>query len=591
MQQPQPFAVWRSPILPICVLLVVSASLMLPIWLSGFPTNGDDAHVHIRWQTQFAQQLWAGEPYPRWLAGMNHGLGSPAFFIYPPLPHFVAALLAPFSEGSLWVQQRLGIAATLGLFIGALGAYLWLHRLTGTRASALAGALVFLLAPYHLFLDTYYRAAYAELWAFSWAPFSLLAIHLFDKSPARGVLVGSLAMAALLLSHAPSCIALPPLYIAYAALLALHLRRLPILWWTCAAMACGTLLAGIYLATALGHQSNIDVMALYTGYFDFFRWFLLSREEWPEEDFEMAIGGVTLPQQVAVLVLGGLVLASRRIDPVQRMLVIAGIAGSLLILFMMSPLSSAVWSVIAPARKIQFPWRLLTAQTMLLTLVCAVYAQWARAMQIQGARALRHRLLAPLLAGLAFANAFAIYHAQPLFGDTGPLGTLDVPEYQMGPVPEAAALFGADADVDHLAGQGTVRLEKVSARHLRLHVDAATGLRVALRQFDYPQWQCTNTGSLAGCSVRPLDARSPVLVVETGPGSGHVDLVLLETAAERNGRMVSLAGLVLLAGLVWFGMRIQRRAQAALDVETLTQPGPDRSPSPAAESAPASELR
>lgn len=589
MPPPQPIVTRRSRYLPMGFLLLVSATLMLPIWLYGFPTNGDDAHVHIRWQTQFAQQLWAGELYPRWLAGMNDGLGSPAFFIYPPLPHFVAAVLAPFSEGPLWVQQRLGIAATLGLFIGALGAYLWLYRLTGTRASALVGALVFLLAPYHLFLDTYYRAAYAELWAFSWAPFSLLAIHLFDRSPARGVLVGALAMAALLLSHAPSCIALPPLYIAYAALLAIRTGRLPILWWTCAAMGCGVLLAGIYLTTALGHQRNIDVMALYTGYFDFFRWFLLSRQEWPEQDFEMAIGGASLPQYVALLVLGGLTLASRRITPVGRTLVLAAIVGSLLILFLMSPLSAPVWSAIPLARKIQFPWRLLTAQTVLLALVCALYAQSALAARAQGSRALQQRLLAPLLAALVLANGVAIYHAQPLFGDTGPLGTLDVPEYQMGPVPDNAARFAAGASFYRLSGQGAVRLETISARHLRVHVQSTTAVRIALRQFDYPGWQCTSTGSLAGCSLQALGTQAPLMVLTSGAGAGHIDVVLGQTAAETTGRWVSSLGLLMLAGLVCLGLRVGRGKRTALDTEVPVKPVPHRNRPPAATEAASSE--
>ena len=564
MRQPGVDALERSRWLPLLCLALASACLMLPIWLSGFPTNGDDAHVHIRWQTVFAQQLWDGELYPRWLGAMNSGLGSPAFFIYPPLPHFVAALLAPLSDGPSWVQQRLGIGATLGLFIGGVGAYLWLKRLTGTRLSALAGAMVFLLAPYHLFLDTYYRAAYAELWAFSWAPFSLLAIHLFASAPARAALLYALATAALFFSHAPSCIALPPLYLAYAALLAIRSKRPDIFWWTIAASACAVLLAGVYLATALAHQSNIDAQALYTGYFDFFRWFLLSRQEWPEEDFELAIGGVSLPQYAALLVLGGLVLLARQSDALTRTLIIASIAGSLLILFLMSPLSGPVWSLLPLARKIQFPWRLLAAQTVLLALVCALYARWAQAAKAQGSRALQHRLLLPLFIGLVLANVGAITHGGPHFGSTGPLGTLDVPEYQMGPVPASSALFTGDADTALLSGQGSIRLERVSSRRLAVHIDAVTDVRFALRQFDYPGWTCLDARSGMACKMAPYSEQLPVLTVTTGPGSSRLDLVLDQTDSERNGRLISLAGLLVLAGLTGFGLKRQRRMKTAL---------------------------
>src|SRR5215472_15010344 len=66
------------------VLIAVGVILTLPTIIYGFPFFGDDSAIHTLWYTSFSHQLWSGELYPRWLVGMNGGLGSPAFFYYPP---------------------------------------------------------------------------------------------------------------------------------------------------------------------------------------------------------------------------------------------------------------------------------------------------------------------------------------------------------------------------------------------------------------------------------------------------------------------------------------------------------------------------
>jgi len=528
---------------PFLILLFISLCVMVPIWLIGLPFSGHDAPTHARWQAIFAEQFWGGELYPRWLGDINKGLGSPAFFIYPPLPHIVAALLAPLSDGAAWAQQRLGIASTLALFTGSAGAYLWLRELTRERVSALCGALVFLLSPYHLFLDTYHRAAYAELWAFAWAPFSLWAIHVIARTPARGVVIYTLATAALALSHAPSCLVLPPVYVAYAALLSYSAKRKDIFLWTCAASAAAILIAGAYLATALTHQSYINTAALYTGFFEFDRWLLLSGR-W--QGGELAISGITVVQFGALFLLGVLTLRSAPLEPGHRLLMKAALAGSVFMLFMMTIVAAPLWKLAPIAQKIQFPWRLLTAQTMLLALVVALYVLWARG-AARPARSILHRLTLPLLAALLAVNTGLIFLGKPAFERHPVADGIDVPEYRLGNVSKTAALFENDSNVRVMSGQATARLETLSARHLRIHLDAASDVRIVVRQFFYPGWQCIDTGTPATCRVSSLHAQTPALAIDAGAGRRQIDVVLGKTQSERTGILVSAGGLLLLA--------------------------------------------
>ena len=130
-----------TPVSPTKAILLVSALgvlLTLAPLLVGLPV-GHDTLTHLQWHHHFAKQLWAGEIYPRWLAGMNAGYGSPAFFFYAPLPYMLTSLLHPLVPGDPIGLGALGVSAALALVASGIACYAWLARRSGARA-ALAGA-------------------------------------------------------------------------------------------------------------------------------------------------------------------------------------------------------------------------------------------------------------------------------------------------------------------------------------------------------------------------------------------------------------------------------------------------------------------
>ena len=70
------------------VILGYGLFLTLPAGWSGFVAT-DDSLIHLVTSRHFADQLWAGDWYPRWMPGMNAGLGSPVFQFYPPVPFYI----------------------------------------------------------------------------------------------------------------------------------------------------------------------------------------------------------------------------------------------------------------------------------------------------------------------------------------------------------------------------------------------------------------------------------------------------------------------------------------------------------------------
>jgi uncharacterized membrane protein len=155
-------------------ILVASVALGFPLLTRGIPP-GRDTLDHLQRYSCLAAQFWQGELYPRWLARMNSGLGSPALFVYAPLPYFAPALLRPLLRLPVNASREgleLGISMWMAIALSGAAAYLWL-RTMASRWAATAAAILYMAMPYHVVIDAYTRAAVAEMWPFVWMPLSL----------------------------------------------------------------------------------------------------------------------------------------------------------------------------------------------------------------------------------------------------------------------------------------------------------------------------------------------------------------------------------------------------------------------------------
>ena len=162
------------------LIIGVGLVLSLPLIFYGFPFHIPDVQ-HAIWYSHFSSQLWAGEFYPRWLIGMNGGLGAPTFFYYAPVPYYLTALLKPFFAQDTQGWHQLGISATIALAASGVCAYLWLTKIASQKAAFVA-ALFYMAMPYHLATNVYDRGAFAEIWTFVWMPLILL----FTEAISRG---------------------------------------------------------------------------------------------------------------------------------------------------------------------------------------------------------------------------------------------------------------------------------------------------------------------------------------------------------------------------------------------------------------------
>jgi hypothetical protein len=539
---------------PYLFIAGVALLCMLPALILGLPMESDDGLSHRRWQLYFANQLWHGNVFPRWLIDLNDGFGSPAFFIYPPLSHYAAALFSPLLPGDPAIAYRLSMSILLSVVISGIGAYHWINQVVRERNAAIAGALIYLIAPYHLVVDIYIRGAMAEAWAFAWAPWTLLAIHMFGRRDRRAIPVYVISAAALLFSHAPSSLFLFFAYGAYAIFLAKNQKDSAILLYTIICTVTAILLAGIYLGTALTHTDYINTKALYEGYFNFFNWLMFSGVRWQSTKAEYSISGSAIVQTLAAVSLGMVALLLTKPKAPIRAMAWLSILGTLLLFFAMSAWSGVFWKILFPLQRIQFPWRLLMLQSLCLAMLAGCCMRVTADVNAPAKRKQVYALVAAIVLGFFLVNA-ALYVLTKKSIPATEIGSSETPEYRLGDTDKLRGLFPPDRKVAILDGQGEINVLAWTPRHLVVDVNALTPMHIAVRQFYYPGWEVRVGKSGIYRPVQQLDAERPVVSVNLEAGRQQLEFSLLPTPAEKAGTTASIVGCVMLALLMFFSSR------------------------------------
>jgi hypothetical protein len=364
------------------------------------------------------------------------------------------------------------------------------------------------------------------------------------------------------MSHAPTSLILIPLYMVYACLLAMVQRRGDILVWTAIATGSAVLIAGIYLATALTQQSYIHTEALYTGYFKFYNWLIFEPNPVSKKAFNLS--GVL--QALMTIVLAGSLLVAKTDRKQWRWLAVATLAGTCILSFMMTSFSEPLWALVPFAQKIQFPWRLQTAQTLLLALSAALFMRAAApslAARLARVKVASGEWLGWLLVTLLIAmNAAMLHHAAPKFRLDPPIRTLETTEYTLGDRIGGAGYFAGHDKAFVSAGTGSLAIVRWEPRHIVLQIDAATTTELLVKQFTYTGWTCRSAGAPETCRI--LSSKTgDILHVQVLPGTHRIELTMPVTIQERIGQCASIFGLIVAAISMVAAGRKRRHALTA----------------------------
>src|SRR6267142_2420039 len=247
----------QSKLFPVVVIAAAGLIFTIPVIIYGIPFFSDDGvSHHALWYTHFSTQLWAGNLYPRWLMGMNKGLGSPVFYYYPPIPFFLTSLLKPFFPDDLHGCHQLGLSAALALIASGLCAYLWLKELVD-RNSALLAAVLYMVTPYHLAADLYIRGSFAEYWSFVWMPLILFFTHKMVKGNKLALAGLAVSYALLLMTHLPTTLIFSAIPVCYVVYLSAKGQKLKVTGSVLSGLALGVGLSAVFFWPAMTTQQFV----------------------------------------------------------------------------------------------------------------------------------------------------------------------------------------------------------------------------------------------------------------------------------------------------------------------------------------------
>jgi hypothetical protein len=561
------------------ILLLVCAGLFmtLPLILGGLPKIADDSATHAIWYSQFAAQLWAGEPYPRWLQGLNGGLGGPVFFYYGPVPYYWTSILHPFFTGDTHGWYQLGVSTSAALIASGVCAYLWLKKIV-TADAALLAAVLYMAMPYHLAIDLYTRGALAEFWAFVWMPLVLYFVLLLKQHPLRALVGLALSYALLVMTHLPTTLIFSGVPVFYAFFVVEGPRRMRTLGLTVCGMALGVGLSAIYLFPAMTMQDFVSLQKMRTGFLSYENWFLLASVKLPGqgstlEDFA-ARRNVIL--SCTSFIMAGMALCAyafnrRNANVKLRRESLFWFVVALLSLFMMTPLSKPVWRMIPTLQAIQFPYRFSIVLTLAVTLLFAAWACTVKQLYSErNGKILLMTVSLALIAVSVLAASWRAWRAFPLTNHNQEIlsevdqkvevsrGTSEYhPRWSQWGAPLLLLMDQhhrnpVRAKLD--GGTGSVSVSRWESREILLQVDSPGEDMLTVNQFYYPGW----TARLAGEQDRlNLEPSTPdgLLRLSVPSGRHAIDLRLERSPAEFLGHIVSAFSALIVMLLLYAGRK------------------------------------
>ncbi len=494
---------------------------------------------------------------------MNVGLGSPSYFIFPPLPAYVCALLQPAAK--LVHSNAFNVAAWLPLVGSGLAALLWLRTFVSKTVAAGCAAL-YMMMPYHLAIDMYRRCAIPECWAFAWMPLVLYFTVGVIARKQRDLIGLSITFALLIFSHLISLAMFFWIPLGLAMLLSRPNQRIRSVLRVAFAMGLGTIISSVYLLPALANARYIPVSRLLS--LDNYRWsnnlLILGPGlfiHYAHENFLQTVSWTVVSMIAVVAICGLSVLKWRAFDA--REIVLFWIVVCGFSVFMMSRMSGPIWHHVHPLDgAIQFPWRFNGLLCLgALPLIAMFLSELPRKAGFSKFVFSGVFIVVVISWLLAYGNVWRRYkvdvgpgprkEAYLVNDDDGWMNAWLPPGTK-----ERASLnasYGPRARLKE--GLGTTQVLLWSPRHIQVETNSSTGGWIMINQFYYPTWKSELIDQRMSTITRP-EMPEGLLGVWVPQGSQNLRVDIPVSFTEYLGRLLSALGVffcLLLSLGKWIG--------------------------------------
>lgn len=584
------------------IIFSVGVILTLPVLIFGIPFLSDDGVLHALWYSHFSEQLWSGDFYPRWLMDMNGGLGSPAFFYYPPVPYFLTSILKPFFSSDPQGWHQLGISTCFSMIASGICAYLWLSKLTD-RTSALIASILYMGMPYHLAADLYVRGAFAEYWTFVWMPLILLFAHKIIHADRFAAVSLAVSYALLIMTHLPTTLIFSTIIICYPLFIADARLKAKALGSTLCSLLLGTGLSAIYLLPAMSTQQFVFLDRMTTGYFSYRNWLLFSNFSLWKDD-KIAI--ILLVLDMAGIACCAFLIIRSGADARLKKISAFWFTVSILSIFMMTGLSESIWKIVPVLQKIQFPERFNVIVAIATAGLLAMAISTMKDSRLASTRVIKTIAFFLIVAwmpatGWAAWSAFSFTNPDQdaINDENGKIEQRrDAPEYRPRWSSSMAKLDWENSiDIDHwdtllrrefepllhsvndsegnlvrvriLKGIGQVEVNYWKPRDIGLHVETPTGVLLNISQFYYPGWEAHLINESTNLTLKPTSPDG-LLSLEVPGGDHQMKLQLKQSKAEFIGQLISALSLIITLCLILYPLteRYDRRGKSTVSSST-----------------------
>lgn len=326
----------------VIIFLILLTMLCIPalaaLFHPGFFLTDDGNWMIIRFSA-FYEALRNGQFPPRFLLQLNHGYGYPvADFLYPLFMYMGIPLHL------LGLNFTDSVKAILGgsiLFSGIFTLF-WLKKLV-KLSSALAGAFIYVVAPYHLW-DVYHRGSVGEVLALAVVPFILWQVE------RKNSVLAAVGIAFLIMAHNSLAVLFLPFIIGYMIV------RKSFPW----------VYVGGIVAYALSLSAFFWIPALYDKQFTIFDKTPVSviSDYFLTYNTSLLVGWIG----VFTIVLTFPLLLKKLSTPLRYFWLVA-----MFTLFLTLPISSSIWSISHIAPYFQFPYRFLSLTILVFAGLAAFF--------------------------------------------------------------------------------------------------------------------------------------------------------------------------------------------------------------------------
>lgn len=532
------------------------AALIQTIQNLTLPIVGDDAMFHLAWLDEFHQLQKQGVAYPRWLSLAYGSFGSPTFYFYPPLPYFIGSAIQFVSTiGLSALYQVLGLIATV---LSGWSCYYFLRTINIARSAALAAAIFYCIAPYR-FVDMYARSALGEHFSFAFLPLILasveIALRALNRSEiSRAIVIGAIGWAGVLLVNIPATVMFVLAFAVYALVRGrAQFNRLAV---PIAGALLGALISSLYLIPVFELRDHIQTNHIFDIGSQEQKWSYILIEFFQAQLTSARIlNAVTF--LVGVVSLIALIATLRRRSEADATSGLLSGATALIAiaLFFQLPVISAMVYEISPIDLIKYSWRWNVVMTLGLSCALAMVntdrASWPSYALLGGV------LVCTIVTGVSFGREFAIHRSPDVLKEF----YMDAPEYVPKFAPKNYFEVTAFARVNKLApgvihngAAGAVSLTSRSPEQISYTVSSTKKVLAVFHQFYWPQWKLWRDATLIPLGYDEYGRA----VSELEPGRYEAELRLERTNGQMVGAWLSLAGFLILLGLVAYSRRETR---------------------------------